>query len=652
MLAPVPQRDAAQVQRHAESGTRGAGGHLPYLDRIQAAFGHHDVSGVQAYVGGASKAASSAIGAEAYASGNKVAFAAAPDLHTAAHEAAHVIQQRNGVSVAGGVGQAGDCHEQHADQVADRVVQGKGAADLLGARRSGAGTAAVQMRPSPHARAPSLDVGLVHASPAAEPEVACAPGDDLIPSETMDGLTRLARDARGSVDWGRANLELGVRKIDNAFGDVQTARTKPDDTKAAERHRQLIEAEAKSDRGFLSIVSTIGELLTIVGAFRTAISAIKALATFSDVASAAKNIGVAVPSAAKSKAADGRLLLATTAAAQTKTIGGAAAPKDEAASVQVDRMAEGRLTELTKRFSGLTLRLADAKLGEVIGDDLNILEHMSAAPSACRAIASALAIQRACGRHAIAPDQARLVAELEALDVHLNQAGARYAYFSDLLKALGAVIASGDQTPLDFVEAKGQQQPGLRSLFEAVRANPRAYVGQVELIRAHDGYKVQLGPEFRLERGIDDHPTSEGPTTESYSRAHIPVRLETFVGKETFHLRTTSDAGAEVVRLTLNGKAQASSTGLPEVELTPSEAAILLAAGIPASQASANGAIVRLYAGGFTDLAMSFGWDDAHDWWEHSNLTRFVQTYPAKFKAQGSGDAVPSDASIEMEKAQ
>ncbi len=123
--------DATRVQEAAAEGTRGAGGPLPHLDRIQPAFGQHDVGGVQAHTGGAAAAASQAMGAEAFATGNHVAFAGAPSLHTAAHEAAHVVQQRGGVQLAGGVGQEGDPYERHADAVADRVVQGQSAADLL-----------------------------------------------------------------------------------------------------------------------------------------------------------------------------------------------------------------------------------------------------------------------------------------------------------------------------------------------------------------------------------------------------------------------------------------------------------------------------------------------------------------------------------------
>ncbi|MEZ4404427.1 MAG: DUF4157 domain-containing protein [Kofleriaceae bacterium] len=125
-------QDPTAVQAIAAQGVQGAGQALPHLDRIQQSFGpNHDVSGVQAHVGGQAATAATAIGATAYATGNSAAFASQPDLHTAAHEAAHVVQQRNGVSLYGGVGQAGDTYECHADAVADRVVAGQSAADLL-----------------------------------------------------------------------------------------------------------------------------------------------------------------------------------------------------------------------------------------------------------------------------------------------------------------------------------------------------------------------------------------------------------------------------------------------------------------------------------------------------------------------------------------
>ena len=142
---------AGQIRKTAALGVVGEGVRLPHLDRIQASFGAaHDLSQVNAHVGGAAAAASRAIGAEAYATGNQVAFGRQPDLHTAAHEAAHVVQQKGGVQLSGGVGTEGDANERHADAVADRVVQGRSSEDLF-ARFSGdgSGSPAVQMRRLP-----------------------------------------------------------------------------------------------------------------------------------------------------------------------------------------------------------------------------------------------------------------------------------------------------------------------------------------------------------------------------------------------------------------------------------------------------------------------------------------------------------------------
>lgn len=145
-LAPVQmrggERAAGDVQQAAAQGIAGGGANLPYLDRIQAAFGAHDVSDVRAHQGTAASGAAKQMGAMAYATGNNVVFGQSPDLFTTAHEAAHVVQQRKGVQLSGNVGRAGDGYEQHADQVAACVVAGESAEDLLGgASQKGAGRA-------------------------------------------------------------------------------------------------------------------------------------------------------------------------------------------------------------------------------------------------------------------------------------------------------------------------------------------------------------------------------------------------------------------------------------------------------------------------------------------------------------------------------
>jgi hypothetical protein len=138
----------ASVQEVAAEGLSGSPTSLPHGDAIQRSFGRHDVSSVQAHVGGPAAAASEQMGAQAYATGSSVAFKSSPDMFTAAHEAAHVVQQRAGVSLKGGVGEVGDQYEQHADAVAETVVQGKSAEGLLDqmAPGGGAATAAVQPR--------------------------------------------------------------------------------------------------------------------------------------------------------------------------------------------------------------------------------------------------------------------------------------------------------------------------------------------------------------------------------------------------------------------------------------------------------------------------------------------------------------------------
>ncbi|HEY0988449.1 MAG TPA: DUF4157 domain-containing protein [Kofleriaceae bacterium] len=152
--APGSAASTGGIHDAAVRGVSSTTSALPYADQIQESFGpEHDVSKIQAHVG---SDAPHAMGAEAFASGNHVVFGGQPNLHTAAHEAAHVIQQAQGVNLYGGVGEAGDTHERHADAVADRVVAGQSAADLLGSSTRGATpqSGAVQMQ-RPAALAPT-----------------------------------------------------------------------------------------------------------------------------------------------------------------------------------------------------------------------------------------------------------------------------------------------------------------------------------------------------------------------------------------------------------------------------------------------------------------------------------------------------------------
>jgi hypothetical protein len=131
MKASGESGEREPVHQIAASGTSGAGQALPHAGTIQRLFGRHDIGDVKAHVGGPAAVAADRLGATAYATGSSVAFRSDPDLHTAAHEAAHTVQQRGGVQLAGGVGRAGDAYERHADAVADAVVAGQSAEGLL-----------------------------------------------------------------------------------------------------------------------------------------------------------------------------------------------------------------------------------------------------------------------------------------------------------------------------------------------------------------------------------------------------------------------------------------------------------------------------------------------------------------------------------------
>lgn len=126
--------DAEKVQRIKQTATGGFQGTaqpLPHRNAIQQSFGHHGVGGVETYIGGQAAKAARSMGATAYTCGNRVAFSSSPDLWTAAHEAAHVVQQRSGISLQDGAGRSGDEYERHADAVADRVVAGESAEPIL-----------------------------------------------------------------------------------------------------------------------------------------------------------------------------------------------------------------------------------------------------------------------------------------------------------------------------------------------------------------------------------------------------------------------------------------------------------------------------------------------------------------------------------------
>lgn len=137
-------KDPRATQELAAQATSGSGGKLPYLSEIEALFGQ-SLGHIEAHVGGEAGASSEAMGAAAYATGDKIVFRDAnPSKELVAHEVAHIVQQGAGQGPSGGVGKEGDALEKNADEVADRVKKGESAQDLLPDAGTAASDGAVQ----------------------------------------------------------------------------------------------------------------------------------------------------------------------------------------------------------------------------------------------------------------------------------------------------------------------------------------------------------------------------------------------------------------------------------------------------------------------------------------------------------------------------
>ncbi|MCC6994287.1 MAG: DUF4157 domain-containing protein [Deltaproteobacteria bacterium] len=129
----------------AAAGVNGPASQFPHAGALGASYGRAITA--QAHFGAEPRAACEALGAEAFAIGDHVAFASeSPSLELAGHEAAHTLQQAGGVQLAGGVGQVGDQHEQAADHAASLAARGESAAHLFAAPGTPSASAVVQKK--------------------------------------------------------------------------------------------------------------------------------------------------------------------------------------------------------------------------------------------------------------------------------------------------------------------------------------------------------------------------------------------------------------------------------------------------------------------------------------------------------------------------
>ena len=233
--AKASELDSVTTQEVAASGVAGPGASLPHLAQIQRSFGGHDVRSIRAHVGGDATTAATAIGAEAYATGDAVAFRSAPSLHLAAHEAAHVVQQRGGVSLKGGVGAAGDAYEQHADAVADAVVAGRSAEPLLSEfAGTGATSTAIQRKGADAAQVGGLVDKMTTDTSGLAHELA------LLEHAETDCLNLLEKWRAGTLKSGPAIAKL-IEIIRRMYGPVQAfsdARQRMDESGAGSESDQ------------------------------------------------------------------------------------------------------------------------------------------------------------------------------------------------------------------------------------------------------------------------------------------------------------------------------------------------------------------------------------------------------------------------------
>jgi hypothetical protein len=160
---PVDGASTDDIQAAAAEGIAAPTAALPHRGILEQSFGV-TLDGVEAHVGGAAAGSAAAIGAEAYATGSHVVLPEQPSLHTVAHEVAHVLQQREGIQLLGGVGVDGDRYEREADAVADAVVRGD-RVDRF------AGTAAASPGPGPVQRQAAVGPALDEDATALDPEL-------------------------------------------------------------------------------------------------------------------------------------------------------------------------------------------------------------------------------------------------------------------------------------------------------------------------------------------------------------------------------------------------------------------------------------------------------------------------------------------------
>jgi hypothetical protein len=180
---------------------------------VQRAFGRHDVSGLRAYGGPEAQASARDRGAAAYATAQDVVLGDRADLFTVAHEAAHVVHQRGGVRLSGGVGAAGAAYEPHANEVASLVGEGKSAEAVLDRYAGGAGGATSGTQAVQRAWIADLDAKKKQAGPG-----------QLQSNDTLGNARDHAVRFGGLVNGCGSEMEAWLYPDDDVVGSSPTVR--------------------------------------------------------------------------------------------------------------------------------------------------------------------------------------------------------------------------------------------------------------------------------------------------------------------------------------------------------------------------------------------------------------------------------------------
>ncbi|HKE19152.1 MAG TPA: DUF4157 domain-containing protein, partial [Kofleriaceae bacterium] len=238
----------------AGAGVEGAAGELPHREAIQRSFGRHDVSRIESHVGGAAAQAAGLLDAEAYAFGDQVAFASAPDLHTAAHEAAHVVQQRvagaDRVAALGGgtLTTPADAAERHADLVAEHVVRGESAEALLD-RAPPVGAAVARRNEKTQSRSAALPLQAAYYLSEHADAFFAAIRSHLGGLSLPTGHERLHWTAAAAVVAGRATQHLrDLADESHAFAQMPGLMAPLDPWRLIDDHRDIMPSTAQAAR--------------------------------------------------------------------------------------------------------------------------------------------------------------------------------------------------------------------------------------------------------------------------------------------------------------------------------------------------------------------------------------------------------------------